>query len=43
MHPRSKPFAPRWLPLFGLHENGLADESWSHFLQPERGQARLSA
>ena len=43
MHPRSKPFAPRWRPLFGLHENGLADESWGHFLQPERGEARLSA
>jgi 5-methylcytosine-specific restriction endonuclease McrA len=43
MHPRSKPFAPRWRPLFGLHENGLADESWNHFIQPERGEARLSA
>jgi 5-methylcytosine-specific restriction endonuclease McrA len=43
MHPRSKPFAPRWRPLFGLQENGLADESWSHFIQPERGEARLSA
>ncbi len=43
MHPRSKPFAPRWRPLFGLQENGLADESWKHFLQPERGDARLSA
>ncbi len=40
MHPRSKPFAPRWRPLFGLHENGLADESWSHFLQPERGRGQ---
>ena len=43
MHPRSKPFAPRWRPLFGLHENGLADESWRHFLQPARDPARLSA
>jgi 5-methylcytosine-specific restriction endonuclease McrA len=43
MHPRSKPFAPRWRPLFGLHENGLADESWNHFIQPERGESRLSA
>jgi len=43
MHPRSKPFAPRWRPLFGLHENGLADASWSHFLQPERSATRLSA
>ena len=29
-----KPHAPRWRPLFGLHENGLADESWRHFLEP---------
>jgi 5-methylcytosine-specific restriction endonuclease McrA len=43
MHPRSKPFAPRWRPLFGLHENGLADASWHHFLQPERSTARLTA
>ena len=43
MHPRSRPFAPRWRPLFGLHENGLADESWSHFIQPVRDQPRLSA
>lgn len=43
MHPRSQPFAPRWRPLFGLHENGLADESWSHFIQPERSKTRLSA
>ena len=43
MHPRSKPFAPRWRPLFGLHENGLADESWGHFIQPERAEARMSA
>jgi len=43
MHPRSKPFAPRWRPLFGLIENGLADESWSHFIQPDRAEARLSA
>lgn len=40
MHPRSKPFAPRWRPLFGLQENGLADESWGHFLTPP---AKLSA
>ena len=43
MLPRSKPFAPRWRPLFGLHENGLADESWNHFLHAERGEARRSA
>ena len=43
MHPRSKPFAPRWRPLFGLHENGMADESWRHFLEPGRPQTRRSA
>ncbi|MFK7849488.1 MAG: HNH endonuclease [Akkermansiaceae bacterium] len=32
MYPASKPFAPRWRPLYGLLENGLGDESWSHFL-----------
>lgn len=39
MLPKSKPHAPRWRPLFGLQENGLADESWHHFLQPERASA----
>jgi len=43
MHPKAKPFAPRWRPLFGLHEGSVADESWGHFLQPERAEARLSA
>jgi 5-methylcytosine-specific restriction endonuclease McrA len=43
MHPRSKPVAPRWRPLFGLHENGLADESWNHFILPDRGESRRSA
>jgi len=43
MHPRSKPFAPRWRPLFGLSENGLADASWSHFIQPADRAAKLSA
>ncbi len=43
MHPNSKPLAPRWRPLFGLHENGLADESWGHFLQPTTHESRLSA
>lgn len=41
MQPRNKPLAPRWRPLFGLHENGLADESWHYFLKPEK--AMLSA
>ncbi|MGA0846313.1 MAG: HNH endonuclease [Luteolibacter sp.] len=43
MHPRSEPHAPRWRPLFGLHENGLADESWSHFIQVSRDRSRMSA
>lgn len=43
MHPQRPPFAPRWRPLFGLQENGLADESWQHFLQPERSADRLYA
>lgn len=43
MHPRSQPFAPRWWPLFGLPENGLADASWNLFLRPDRAVGRLSA
>ncbi len=43
MHPLRKPIAPRWRPLFGLHENGLGDESWNHFLKVERTDVRLSA
>ena len=43
MHPCSKPHAPRWRPLFGMQENGLADASWDHFLQPLMGGTRLSA
>lgn len=39
MHPRKKPLAPRWRPLFGLLESGEMDESWRHFLGP----AKLSA
>ncbi len=40
MLPRSTPFAPRWRPLFGIHENGLADESWGHFLRSEKDSRR---
>jgi 5-methylcytosine-specific restriction endonuclease McrA len=36
MHPKRKPLAPRWRPLFGLHESGVADESWKHFLEPSK-------
>jgi 5-methylcytosine-specific restriction endonuclease McrA len=43
MHPLRTPVAPRWRPLFGLHENGLGDESWNHFIQHERSNERLSA
>ena len=43
MHPRSTPVAPRWRPLFGLRENGLADESWNHFFQPAHSESRRSA
>ena len=38
----TQPKAPRWRPLFGLHENGVADESWRHFLEPA-GLIRKSA
>ncbi len=43
MHPHRTPFAPRWRPLFGLDDHGMADESWRHFLQPERTESLLSA
>jgi 5-methylcytosine-specific restriction endonuclease McrA len=43
MHPQSAPFAPRWRPLFGMHENGLADKSWSHFLYQTKDEVRRSA
>lgn len=43
MYPHSKPFAPRWRPLFGMHENGLADASWSYFLHQTRDDIRRSA
>lgn len=43
MHPRSKPFAPRWRPLFGLHTGGAEDESWRHFIAADPAGARLSA
>jgi 5-methylcytosine-specific restriction endonuclease McrA len=43
MHPKCQPIAPRWRPLYGMHENGLADESWGHFLHRERTDGRRSA
>jgi 5-methylcytosine-specific restriction endonuclease McrA len=43
MHPQNPPLAPRWRPLYGMHENGLAHESWSHFLHSEKGESLRSA
>jgi len=43
MHPLQKPVAPRWRPLFGILENGLADVSWAHFIDPASGALRMSA
>lgn len=43
MQLRVRPEAPRWKPLFGLMEAGLAEESWMHFLGPMAGSDRLSA
>lgn len=43
MHPYSKPFAPRWRPLYGLKENGMGDESWDHFLHFGEDETRRSA
>ncbi len=43
MHPATKPFAPRWRPLYGLQENGMGDESWDHFLHFGKKDIRKSA
>ena len=43
MHPQCQPLAPRWRPLFGMDESGLADESWNHFLPLDRDNSRRSA
>ncbi len=43
MFPASKPFAPRWRPLYGLRENGMGDESWEHFLHANGKETRKSA
>ena len=43
MYPLNPPFAPRWRPLYGLQENGLADESWDHFLHMGKDPERKSA
>jgi 5-methylcytosine-specific restriction endonuclease McrA len=43
MHPLHKPVAPRWRPLYGLRENGMADPSWTRFLDPSGDDVKLSA
>lgn len=43
MHPTRKPYAPRWRPLFGMQDGGLAHASWRHFIPPERDEAKRSA
>ena len=43
MFPLSKPAVPRWRPGFGLREEGSSDESWRHFLEPDRESVRMSA
>lgn len=44
MHPLRKPVTPKWRPVFGLRGyHGPADESWNHFLEPDRDAVRLSA
>lgn len=43
MHLQVRPKAPRWEPLFGLMEAGMAEESWMRFLGPVSGTNRLSA
>ena len=43
MQPQNKPLAPRWRPLFGLQETGLADESWGHFIHADLKDTRRFA
>lgn len=43
MFPDSKPFAPRWRPLYGILESGQGDESWEHFLHSSCGDVKKSA
>lgn len=44
MHPLKKPVTPRWRPAFGLRGyQGPYDESWDHFLVPDRNSVKLSA
>jgi 5-methylcytosine-specific restriction endonuclease McrA len=43
MRLRREPAVPRWRPLFGMKSDLPADESWRHFLQPDREKVRLSS
>ncbi|BCX49679.1 restriction endonuclease [Haloferula helveola] len=44
MHPLKKPVTPKWRPIFGLRGyNGSPDDSWRHFLEPDRTAVRMSA
>jgi len=43
MHPLSQPSAPRWRPMFALHGGSRSDESWTHFIDPDRSAVRISA
>lgn len=43
MFPLRTPVAPRWRPMFGLKSHGGSDESWRHFLDPDRDGVRMSA
>ena len=44
MHPLRKPVTPRWRPAFGLRgHHGPPNESWNHFLEPDRNSVLLSA
>ena len=44
MHPRRKPQAPRWRPLFsaGRHKDKAYDESWRFFIDPCHSKVKVS-
>ncbi len=37
------PRPPRWRPLFGLHSESHADDSWRQFIHPDRDKVQMSA
>lgn len=44
MHPLKKPVTPSWRPMFGLRGyQGPLDETWEHFLMPDKEAVRMSA